>query len=244
MMNEELKSNRGRKKLTDEGHLYSFHKMSTDRERKFWRCDNQGECKARIHTDLNDAIINRSGRHCHGSNAARVEVVKVRTSMKRRAEETMEQPAQIINHVIQGIDLATMGQMPKKDANRKVIQRIINQLAMAPANPKNLSELIIPDEYRSYEPVPGQQELFVLGDTGQDDANRILLFGRESHLRWSHQMDEVFMDGTFSLAPPLFEQVFAMLAKRGGYVFPVLYALLRNKQQVTYERLFGLIKQV
>jgi len=86
----------------------------------------------------------------------------------------MEQPAQIINHVIQGIDLATMGQMPDKDANRKVIQRIRNKLAMAPANPTNLTVLIIPGRYRMYEPLPGQRELFVLGDTGPDDANRII----------------------------------------------------------------------
>jgi len=57
-------------------------------------------------------------------------------------------------------------------------------------------------------------------------------------------MEDVFMDGTFSVAPPLFEQVFVMLVKRGGYVFPVLFAVLRNKQQVTYDRLFGLIKEV
>ena len=44
-------------------------------------------------------------------------------------------------------------------------------------------------------------------------------------------MDEVLMDGTFSLSP-LFEHVFAMLVKSGEYVFAVLYVLLGNKQQV------------
>jgi len=46
------------------------------------------------------------------------------------------------------------------------------------------------------------------------------------------------MDGTFSLSPPLFEQIYVILAKRGRYVFPILYALLRNKEQRTYGRFF------
>ena len=57
-------------------------------------------------------------------------------------------------------------------------------------------------------------------------------------------MTEVFMDGTFSLAPPLFEQVFVILSRREHYVFPVLYAVLPNKQQRTYNALFTLIKKV
>jgi hypothetical protein len=57
-------------------------------------------------------------------------------------------------------------------------------------------------------------------------------------------MTEVFMDGTFSLAPPLFEQVFVILSRRDNYVFPVLYALLSNKQQRTYYALFTLVKDI
>ena len=57
-------------------------------------------------------------------------------------------------------------------------------------------------------------------------------------------MDRVFIDGTFTLAPPLFSQVFLILAKRAEYMFPVMYALLPNKRQETYDRLFGLIKTI
>jgi len=57
-------------------------------------------------------------------------------------------------------------------------------------------------------------------------------------------MDRVFIDGTFTLAPPLFSQVFLILAKRAEYMFPVMYALLPNKRQETYDGLFGLIKTI
>jgi len=38
--------------------------------------------------------------------------------------------------------------------------------------------------------------------------------------------------------------VFAILAKHAEYVFPVMYALLTNKRQETYDGLFGLIKMI
>jgi len=56
-------------------------------------------------------------------------------------------------------------------------------------------------------------------------------------------MDRVFIDGEFTLTPPLFSQVFVILAKRAEYVFPVMYALLPNNQE-TYDGLFGIIKTI
>ncbi len=91
---------------------------------------------------------------------------------------------------------------------------------------------------------PGREEAFLLADVIFGENQRILIFGREYHSTWSDQMTEIFLDGTFKIAPPLFSQVYVISAKRGGYVFPVLYALLPNKQAVTYSHLFGTVKMV
>lgn len=69
-------------------------------------------------------------------------------------------------------------------------------------------------------------------------SNRILIFGKESNMAWVGSVKHLLMDGTFSIAPPLFAQVFVILAEREGHVFPLLYALLQNKKSQTYERLF------
>lgn len=241
----EMQTQKGRKLLDDGGFMFTFHKHNSTVDVKFWRCVNRNDgCKGRLHTDLNDVILRRVGYHTHGSNAVGVQVAKVKTAMKRRAHETMEQPSQIITSVIQNIDQATMGQLPTRDAARKTIQRVRRQNAIFPPTPNSLAELVIPDRYTKYEANEGQEELFLLGDTGPDDQNRILLFGRDSYRAWSNEMDEVFMDGTFTLSPPLFEQVYVILSKRGQYVFPVLYALLPNKLQRTYYTLFILIIEI
>jgi len=50
-----------------------------------------------------------------------------------------------------------------------------------------------------------ENSLFLLGDS--DDDLRILLFGRESYREWAQHIRHIFVDGTFSLAPPHYLQV-------------------------------------
>jgi len=71
-----------------------------------------------------------------------------------------------------------------------------------------------------------------------------MIFGRDNDRNWVQDLDRIFIDGTFTLASSLFNQVFVILAKRAEYVFPVMYALLPNKRQETYDRLVGLIKTI
>lgn len=55
-------------------------------------------------------------------------------------------------------------------------------------------------------------------------------------------MRELFVDGTFKLCPPLFAQIFVILAKKGpNFVIPILFALLPDKSYPTYQRLFEMI---
>lgn len=48
---------------------------------------------------------------------------------------------------------------------------------------------------------------------------------------------ELWMDGTFKSAPPLFCQVYTIHASVNNQFFPLLVALLPDKQEVTYRRL-------
>ncbi|XP_018495154.1 uncharacterized protein LOC108864296 [Galendromus occidentalis] len=111
------------------------------------------------------------------------------------------------------------------------------------ATPQDRASISIPDEYTMYEKEPGSFEKFLIGDTGEGDQRRILLFGREAVGDWIGYSRKAYVDGTFSLSPPCFYQIVAILAERNNFVIPVCYALLPDKSQATYARMIGLICQ-
>ena len=187
-------------------------------------------CQRRLHTDVNDVIINRLGHHTHGSDAAGVEVAKIKANMKRRSMDTMELPSQIHNQAVRFTGQSVQGQMPSISATKKLIQRARAQNEAPLPPPADLASLIVSDQYKFYLPSPDTYELFLLGDSGQ--ADRVMIFERDNHRNWVQDMDRVFIEGTFTLSPPLFSQVFVILAKRAEYVFPVMYVLLPNKRIV------------
>src|SRR6218665_1018683 len=57
-------------------------------------------------------------------------------------------------------------------------------------------------------------------------------------------MEKLYVDRTFSLVPLFFSQVFVVMANRGGFVLPVLYALLPNKEGETYHQIFHAISEL
>ncbi|KAL3109491.1 hypothetical protein niasHT_012386 [Heterodera trifolii] len=51
----------------------------------------------------------------------------------------------------------------------------------------------------------------------------------------------IYADGTFALTPPLFSQIYVLLAKRDGWVFPICYCLLTSKCTGIYTRMLQLL---
>ncbi|KAB0797083.1 hypothetical protein PPYR_08077 [Photinus pyralis] len=186
----ELLSQRGGLKIAHHGHLFSFHKKSSDGTLSFWRCDKRTSenCKARLHTDANG---------------------------DGHAETTLSTPANIISEALQDVGVATRGQLPSKCALKKVVQRRRNILRAAPVQPDNLAALIIPPEYTQYEFQRDQFANFLLHDSGERDNERILIFGRSSYGNWSQEMKKMYVDGTFRIATQLFGQVYVVMAERG-----------------------------
>jgi len=64
---ESTETSRGKKKLVDAGFMFTFHAFSAESTKTFWRCVIR-RYQCRLHTDLNDVIVNRLGHHTHGSD--------------------------------------------------------------------------------------------------------------------------------------------------------------------------------
>ena len=123
---------------------------------------------------------------------------------------TVKAPASMINNSTSGLSPAVRGQMPGNDAMKKAINRRRWDKEGAPAQPTNLQTIIIPDSFKTYEISAGQEESFLLFDSGADVMRRILIFGRESNALWCYFMEHVYVDGTFRICPQLFKQVWSL----------------------------------
>ena len=114
------------------------------------------------------------------------------------------------------------------------MQRQGNQQLPSPANRED-----VPLQYqRSYA-----NEQFLIFDSGQGDADRIFIFGTNQSLQLLSQSQNWFGDGTFKVCPQIFFQIYTIHAQINGRILPCIYALLPNKTEETYTRLFREVEQ-
>ncbi|XP_003747407.1 uncharacterized protein LOC100904485 [Galendromus occidentalis] len=236
-------SQRGAPKKIHDGHVYIREKTSKDGFTQFWRCERVGACKARLHTCVSTGdVVKLIGIHSDEPNPAGIDIASRLCTLKRRALDNQETPPQLIESVFESSSQATGLVAPKTETLARVVNRTRKASRRPPLLPSSRASIIISPEYTVYESSPGHFESFLLGDSGEGDADRILWFGRQSVSEWIGLVSEVYQDGTFSLSPLLFYQILAVLADRDGFVLPVCYALLPNKTEHTYRRMLGMLR--
>ncbi|KAF0708413.1 Uncharacterized protein FWK35_00030787 [Aphis craccivora] len=99
----------------------------------------------------------------------------------------------------------------------------------------------IPDSYKVYSLSEGISENYFLLDDSGPSENIILIFGRPRSLEILHFSKVWYCDGTLKVAQIIFAQVYVILAEVLNGVHPLIYALLPNKQEKTYDKLFDML---
>jgi len=177
---ESTETSRGVKKLIDAGFMLTFHAFSSDSTKRFWRCVIRS-CQRRLHTDVNDVIVNRLGHHTHGSDAAGAEVGKIKANTKRRALDGYNGIAVADSQSSRQIHWSVRSRTNAKHiTTKKLIQRARAQNEAPLPTPKDLALLVVPDKYKFYHAPPDVDELFLLGDSGQANPNRVMIFGPDN----------------------------------------------------------------
>jgi hypothetical protein len=73
--------------------------------------------------------------------------------------------------------------------------------------------------------------------------NRVIYFTTDQNLKLISTYSDWYCDGTFNISPTIFKQVYTFHIIIRGTTLPMLYALLPNKKQTTYKKLFRLISK-
>ncbi|CAI9719304.1 Hypothetical predicted protein [Octopus vulgaris] len=147
---EILSQRRKETKIAPERHLFVFDKFcKSDNNIKCWGCNQASGCNARIHTKFG-AVIKEVNTHPYNSSAAVIEVAKVDTALKHRAEDTVEKPSAVISEVLTNASQVTYGSLPDASAMRRTIERKRRALSAPPQSPLDLHELELPHQYNIY----------------------------------------------------------------------------------------------
>lgn len=99
------------------------------------------------------------------------------------------------------------------------------------------SEVVVPKKFQD----------FLLADySDASDGKRILIFCREDVRSVVKSFRHILCDGTFKSCPKPFKQLYSIhgYSEKNKSVTPIIFCLLPDKRQETYEILFRLIKSV
>ena len=159
-------------------------------------------------------------------------------AINKAAKETHNSPQVIKAEATANISAVTAIHLPSPESLKRNIRRLRQEDGPAAQMPANLRELVVPENLQ----VTSKGDRFLLHDSGPDSApNRFLIFGTERLLDLLVAAEEVFGDGTFTIPPILFAQLYLFNARYCNSFITCLYILLPNKTQVTYESVIRVI---
>ncbi|XP_071111501.1 uncharacterized protein [Haliotis cracherodii] len=87
---------------------------------------------------------------------------------------------------------------------------------------------------------PWRETMMVLFADGEED--KMLVFATDDQLRVLQSASIVYMDGTFSACPDLWNQLYILHTRKGSITYPLVYALMPDRWTTTYQRLFAQLK--
>lgn len=231
---EIIRSNKGGEKVCYGD--YAYTKKSTSRSTIRWECSKKiaFSCKGQILTDSPAQHILSFKSHNHPPDSAAIKCAKINQIMKGSKRGNTRQIALDAMAELTEEEKISLGEM---ESIKRRIRRY--RSAGRPRDPSLLQELKIEDEW-ALTIGPNPQPFFIF-DNGINARHRILIFGSEEGFRHLCHSDKWFMDGTFSTAPKLFEQLYIIRAPLGESAVSCIYALLTGKSQEIYEEMLQAI---
>ena len=227
---------------------FRFRKQRTnaDGSKIYWVC-TKGSCPARLTTDDNYNFMSSVNSHNHSETVQETDRKVVNAKMKDLAKsgKFLGQPMALVGEALKDLSEESQAVLPKLDHLRRNIHNW--QTESLPSLPTSRTGFEIPAEYQQIECKTGDGEVisqkFLQYDSGQDDPDRILVFGTDRAVGCLKNYKHWLSDGTFKAAPDTFYQMYCFHATIDeGFSIPCLYTLLPNKTHDTYKRLIKVIK--
>ncbi|CAI6363526.1 unnamed protein product [Macrosiphum euphorbiae] len=174
-----VNSQKGKKLLSYDGYLHSLHRSTENK--CIWRCVEfiKYKCKGRCHTtnDEESGEIIKIPTHSHPPNADKVNVKEAIDKLKNEAKTSCEPTRNVVSKIVSDVSKITTSKLPPIDMLSQTVRRTRNKYNDYPTNPINITDLILPDQYKVTKTgVP-----FLLHDINKE-GKRSLIFTTENNL--------------------------------------------------------------
>ena len=222
--------------ILDKKYIYNY--SHTDKkDNKIYKCSyykTDNKCSSYIKLNRNRNITEFKDYHNHNISNKKAPRAKARSEIKKILKDN-DNPFLVKGKNIYNQATNNLGMwIPQYQSLRTTIQRKINK--SFPKEVKDWSE--IPDNHEFYTTISG--EPFLLSK----EENFILFQSPSQSKIQIEYNDNIFCDATFYSAPNICYQLLItrVYAKEFHKYFTTSFALMRNKEQVTYEKLFNSLK--
>lgn len=205
-----------------------------------WRCSASAQfnCKARL-TTRGPKIINvQNKQHTHDGNISKVLARKAVTDMKLAIEGIGATPSSSQGAVSANLPDSVIKALPKRSTVARTLQRHRQRRNASNDGGIVLLPALVDHNFN----IPESFSEMVLFDSGAG-TERVIILGCDILLDGLARADMWLADGTFSVVPAIFFQLYSIHFKLGCGINPAaLYCLLTNKTASTYTALLNAIK--
>lgn len=231
-----ISSRKGKPVLLSAGFRYNFVKKNKNGHTN-WRCYNKMDCNTSVTLDIENKIVKEAVHSCI-PDVVKNEIDSLMDECKKSVCTNLKPIPKLFEDFIGSAkcdlpedDIPTFTE--KKDSLYRARKAFLN---LDRTTCKNLKDLKLPDHLA---------DNFFLFDDGTEE--KILFFCTPLAKSKFKVYKCYYGDGTFKVAPRLFYQLYTLHINASqnddtvNFV-PLIYILLPNKTQATYERLFTILR--
>ncbi|CAF4340278.1 unnamed protein product, partial [Rotaria magnacalcarata] len=231
-----LVSQKGKPVSVKDNFIYKLNK--TTNSTKYYRCAEQS-CTVTLHTDLNDVLVKVKGDHSHPPEPDEIEIRKFKQNLKQRAiQETVPIP-KIYDEESSRFCLTSLS-IAILPAQREIAGSLNKSRRLQTPVIPDSQTFDIPEVYSKTL----KNEPFLCIDKFIRRKTRLLVFTSREQLTLLFESSIIFMDGTFSASPSIFDQVYSLHGIKYQQCFACAFGLLPDRKKPTYKFLFQELKNL
>jgi hypothetical protein len=219
---------------------YEYRRNKVHEKVTNWVCWLKPKCKATCVTRNEDNLIVRWTNHSHDPDLIRL---KVKQAEKEILEAAAAHPKLATSHLVaewqkKTMDPAERSYLPSKRTMERKLKRKKKDVKGHPKCPQAFEDLeVIPEKFSTtFDGRP-----FLIANI-KSPAGRILIYASPAGLKLMARSEIWTIDGTFSVVPKPFTQLYSIMAELDGYSYPCAFSLLPNKKGPSYRVVFETVR--